>query len=126
MTLLEAISAYLIQEDIAAEDNIFRDFTPEAPDHVVMLKEYTGSPDVQHEEAVHRSVQFSVRDVSPIVAKSKATLIYKRLKTANRIVHFTDEWWGQVFLRQPPFKIKVDANERVLYGFNTGITTRID
>lgn len=128
MTLLKALTGFIIASEKATTDgvDIFRDYTPEDPDHIVVLNEYAGDSDAPHDDAVHRSVQILVRDNSPVVAKQKATDIYKLLKTDNRIVHFNSEWWGQVYLRQTPFKVRTDANDRVLYGFNAGITTRID
>ena len=72
---------------------------------------------------MHRSVQVTVRDKDADIARQKALEIFKLLSTDNRIVHFTTTRWGQVYLRQPPFKIKQDENDRVYYGFNVGITT---
>lgn len=126
--LLLDIATFLTDNSIVQGDGIdtFRDFTPEAPDSLVALHEYAGDPAVPYDPSVHRSVQITARDKNANVARQKALQIYKSLCSENLIVHFTSERWGQVYLRQPPFKIGQDDNGRVTYGFNVGITTTIE
>ena len=126
--LLLDIVTFLADNKIVQGDGVdaFRDFTPEAPDSLVALHEYKGDPAVSYDPNVNRSVQVTVRDKDADVARQKALDIYKLLTSDNLIVQFTPDRWGQVYLRQPPFKIGQDNNDRVTYGFNIGITTTIE
>ena len=126
--LLLDIVTFLADNKIVQGDGVdaFRDFTPEAPDSLVALHEYKGDPAVAYDPNVHRSVQVTARDKDADVARQKALKIYKLLTSDNLIVEFTPDRWGQVYLRQPPFKIGQDDNDRVTYGFNIGITTTIE
>lgn len=126
--LLLDIVTFLADNRIVQGDGVdaFRDFTPEAPDSLVALHEYKGDPAVSYDPNVNRSVQVTVRDKDADVARQKALDIYKLLTSDNLIVQFTPDRWGQVYLRQPPFKIGQDNNDRVTYGFNIGITTTIE
>lgn len=126
--LLLDIVIYLINEGAVEGDGIdtFRDFIPESPDNIVALTEYQGSPTVNYESLVHRSVQVSVRNKNANIARIKALEIFKLLQSNNLIVEFTPERWGQVYLRQPPFRSKTDEADRVTYSFNAGITTTIE
>lgn len=126
--LLLDIVIFLANNGIVQGDGVdaFRDFTPEAPDSLVALHEYKGDPAVHYDPNVNRSVQFTVRDKDADIARHKALNIYKLLTSNNLIVQFTPDRWGQVYLRQPPFKIGQDNNDRVTYGFNIGVTTTIE
>lgn len=126
--LLLDIVTFLADNGVVHGDGVdaFRDFTPEAPDSLVALHEYKGDPAVAYDPNVHRSVQITARDKDADVARQKALRIYKLLTSDNLIVQFTPDRWGQVYLRQPPFKIGQDDNDRVTYGFNIGITTTIE
>lgn len=126
--LLLDIVTFLADNGVVQGDGVdaFRDFTPEAPDSLVALHEYKGDPAVAYDPNVHRSVQITARDKDADVARQKALRIYKLLTSDNLIVQFTPDRWGQVYLRQPPFKIGQDDNDRVTYGFNIGITTTIE
>jgi hypothetical protein len=126
--LLLDIVTFLADNGIVQGDGVdaFRDFTPEAPDSLVALHEYKGDPAVFYDPNVNRSVQITVRDKNADVARQKALDIYKLLTSDNLIVQFTPDRWGQVHLRQTPFKIGQDNNDRVIYGFNIGITTTIE
>jgi hypothetical protein len=126
--LLLDIVTFLADNGVVQGDGVdaFRDFTPEAPDSLIALHEYKGDPAVAYDPNVHRSVQITARDKDADVARQKALRIYKLLTSDNLIVQFTPDRWGQVYLRQPPFKIGQDDNDRVTYGFNIGITTTIE
>lgn len=129
--LLLDIVTYLTNKGIVEGDGIdtFRDFIPEAPDNVIIVTEYQGSPPVPYDSVVHRSVQLSVRDKNADIARRKSLEIFKVLQedshNNSQRVDFTSERWGQVSLRQPPFRISTDNSDRVRYGFNIGITTTI-
>lgn len=126
--LLLDIVLYLTSKGIIEGDGVdtFRDFIPEMPENLVAITEYKGSPMVPYEEAAHRSVQVSVRNKNADAARRKALEIFKAFQSENTIVHFTDTRWGQVVLRQPPFRSSTDSSERVTYAFNMGITTTIE
>lgn len=126
--LLLDIVTFLADNGIVQGDGVdaFRDFTPEAPDSIVALHEYKGDPAVPYDPSVHRSVQIVSRDKNADVARQRALNIFKLLTSDNLIVKFTPDRWGQVYLRQAPFKLEQDTNDRVSYCFNIGITTTIE
>lgn len=126
--LLLDIVTFLTENNIVQGDGVdaFRDFTPEAPDSIVALHEYKGYPAVHYDSNIHRSVQVVSRDKDADVARQRALAIFKLLKSDNLIVKFTPDRWGQVYLRQTPFKLGQDENDRVSYAFNIGITTTIE
>lgn len=126
--LLLDMVLFLKNNGIVQDDGVdaFRDFTPEAPDSLVALHEYKGDPAVPYDPTVHRSVQVTVRDKSADKARRKALEIFKQLRSDNLIVQFTPDRWGQVHLRQTPFLLKRDENDRVTYAFNIGVTTTIE
>jgi hypothetical protein len=126
--LLLDMVTFLTDNGIVQGDGVdaFRDFTPEAPDSIVALHEYKGDPAVPYDPNVHRSVQITVRDKNADKARQKALEIFKLLTSENLIVNFTPTRWGQVYLRQTPFKLSQDKNDRVTYAFNIGVTTTIE
>ena len=126
--LLLDMVLYLKSQGLVIDDGIdaFRDFTPDSPDNVVALHEYRGDPNVQFEPAVNRSIQVSVRNLVADEARKKALDIFKSLQSENLIVNFTAERWGQVYLRQTPFRLGSDSLNRTTYCFNLGVTTSIE
>lgn len=126
--LLLDIILYLQNRNIVSGDGVdsFRDFSPASPDNVVVLTEYAGSAAIRFATVTNRSVQVSTRNVKANDARIKAQQIYQALYSESQLVHFTDERWGQVYLRQTPFKLSVDEKGRTTYAFNIGVTTTID
>lgn len=128
--LLLDIVTYLVSKRIIEGDGIdtFRDFIPETPDNLVAITEYPGSPAALFDPAAHRSIQVSVRNLDADSARSKALEIYKVLQPTSEDgrLDLTKDRWGQVHLRQTPFRMKTDTSDRVTYGFNIGITTNIE
>lgn len=129
MTLLEALIAYCVDSGILVGDgeDSFRDFMPEVPDAVVVFHEYSGDPVSPFTDSVHRSVQVKVRDSNSEAARAKALRVLQAFKsdTESLRVDFSDNLWGQVYIRQLPFKLDQDGSNRVTYCFNLGITTNI-
>lgn len=129
MNLLEVLVAYCVSKGTLVGDgeDSFRDFMPEVPDAAVVFHEYMGSPLTPFTDNVHRSVQVKVRDVSAEAARTKALQVLNvfRSNTENLRVDFSDGLWGQVYIRQLPFKLQQDGSNRVTYCFNLGITTNI-
>lgn len=131
MELLLDVATFLVANLIATGDgvDIFRDFTPEEPDSLIALHEYAGDPSSLYDPAVHRSFQVSCRDKNANTARLKALEVFEALRDAQDgagKVDLTSTRCGQVYLRQTPFKLKVDENARVYYAFNVGITTTIE
>ena len=128
-TLLLDIALFLVSKSLATGDgvDIFRDFTPNEPDSLVTLHEYKGDVISQYSEVAHRSIQVIVRDRDADIARDKSVQIFKALRAGEDCrVDFTQERWGQVYLRQTPFFLKRDENDRIYYAFNIGITTTIE
>lgn len=129
MPLLLAIINYLVANNILLGDGIdaFRDFMPEEPDFAVVLQEYRGDPISQYTTNVHRSVQVKVRACSADVARNAAISICTALRSGTEAlrIDFSENAWGQVYVRQLPFKLQQDGSNRVTYCFNLGITTNI-
>lgn len=128
--LLLDIILYFKSKSLVEDDGIdaFRDFTPEKPDNLVALHEYRGSPSIPQDPRVHRSVQVTVRDLNADTSRQRAVDLFQALYTTDetRRIDFTPDRWGQVYLRQPPFRMKMDENNRTVYCFNVGITTTIN
>lgn len=129
MGLLLTIVNYLVASGVCTGDgdDCFRDFTPESPDNVVVLHEYSGDPLIPFTTHVHRSVQVTVRNKDAEAARSKAVQVCNAFRTTkeDQRIDFSDTSWGQVYIRQTPFKLKQDESDRVTYCFNLGITTNI-
>jgi len=129
MTLLEALVAYGVTKGVLVGDgeDSFRDFMPEAPDNVIVFHEYAGDPLSPFTDSVHRSVQVKVRSKTALLAKAKAWQLIGIFRSPSESlrVDFTDSLWGQVYIRQTPFKISQDESNRTVYCFNLGITTNI-
>lgn len=129
MGLLLCLIEYCVACDLCLGDgeDCFRDFMPEEPDNVVVFYEYSGDPPSPFTNAVHRSVQVKVRNKDAEVARRKAVQICDafRLTTEDRQIYFIDSLWGQVYIRQTPFKLSQDDSGRTTYCFNLGITTNI-
>jgi hypothetical protein len=129
MNLLLCLIEYCVSLGLCVGDgeDCFRDFMPEEPDDVIVLHEYSGDPLNPFTTNVHRSVQIKVRGVDAEHVRHKAVQLCEafRATTENRQIHFTDSLWGQVYIRQTPFKLSQDKSGRITYCFNLGITTNI-
>ena len=131
MTLLKDMVSYFTSKGLIEGDGIdaFRDFKPETPDNLVSLHEYKGDPVSMYTDVVHRSVQVVVRNKSAEAAQALAKNLCKALlddMAENKRVDFTATRWGQVHIRQAPYKFSQDESDRTLYGFNLGITTTME
>jgi hypothetical protein len=126
--LLLDIVLFLVSKSLCTGDGIdaFRDFKPEAPANIVCVFEYMGAPPVSYEDKVHRSVQVLVRNSNANEARQRCVNIFNQFHTESKLIHFTDTRWGQVSLRQTPFRLETDSLNRVTYCFNMGITTDIN
>lgn len=126
MQLLLDLISYLEVNNLVQGDGIdtFRDYTPDDPDEVVVIYEYTGAPFPDTDtNATHRSLQISVRSVSSDDAKGLARDICDSLRTETNYVQLTETTWSLIYIRNAPVKIKVDDRNRSTYAFNIGITS---
>lgn len=130
--LLQDMATYVVSKGLANGygEDIFCDYLPEEPDNIIALLEYRGSPDTPFDPDLHhRSVQILTRNVDADTAKTLALKIHQILTSQSvdfEPIKFTDNRQGLVYIRQTPFRIGTDENDRALYCFNIGITTSID
>lgn len=124
--LLDDIIDYFISKRLVVEGTAFTDTMPNKPDEALAVYEYEGSAGIAQSGVFNRSIQIVYRAETSTKAKLKARELFKALETDNHIINLTDERWCMVYLRQPPFRIKIDSQERQYFGFNIGVTTYID
>jgi hypothetical protein len=122
--LLVDFETYFVAKGVASV--VYKDIAPDQPDILVALYEYEGSNPVAQIDGSSRSIQVMVRDVSAAAAKLKIKGIYNSLITEDGILDLTDTRWCTIYLKQPPFKMKVDESNRSYYVFNVAVTTYID
>jgi len=129
MSLLLSLVEYGVSKGILVGDgeDSFRDFMPEVPDSVVVFSEYAGDPYSPFTDCVHRSIQIKVRSMDAEAARAKAVQLYGIFASEAETlrINFSGTLWGQVYIRQTPFKLSQDSAGRVTYCFNLGITTNI-
>lgn len=126
--LLQDFIQYFTDNNIVQGDGIdaFRDAAPEAPDSLVVVYEYGGDSTVPQIASANRSIQIVARDTSATAAKLKARELFTALETEEGILNLTTQRWCMIHPRNTPFKIKVDGQSRIYYGFNLGVTTYND
>jgi hypothetical protein len=126
--LLEDIVTYFMTNGLVQGDGIdtYRDTAPDIGDSLVVVYEYEGDPLVPQIASANRSIQVVAIDKSATAAKNKARLLQNSLLTDNGILNLTPTRWCMPVIRNVPVKIKVDAQKRIHYGFNVGITTYND
>jgi len=130
MGLLQDIQTYIIAAHYATADgtDIFRDYTPDEPDNIIILNEYDSVPSFYRGVMMGiRYVQIVVRNTSATTAKTKADALYHLFNDSEEnILNITASRPAVITPKQMPFKITVDERQRVLYGFNLAIMTKID
>ena len=128
--LLDDIALFLTEHGLCKGlgVDIFTDKLPDSPDECYVLFEYDGAPEVPYEQAVQRNVQLICRATSAIQAKTNATSVHNLIKQSldetGRIDY--NGRFTQTTLRQTPFKLDEDEKNRVVFGFDMGMTTSID
>lgn len=128
--LLEDVLEFLIENDICEELGVdaFWDKLPEEPNKCVAVFEYDGLGIEPYEKATHRSVQILCREPSATLAQATAMRIFNLIRDSldetGRIDY--NGRFTQTTLRQTPFKMGEDETNRVVYGFNMGVTTELD
>lgn len=126
--LLLDIVEHLMAKGLVVGDGIdsFRDFTPEEPDNILVVHEYSGAPTPLQDSFTHRSLQLTVRDKNAAAAKSRCNNIFNELSPIDRYKILSNSRWCQLYPRQSPFKMRIDDAGRTIYGFNIGVTTERD
>jgi Bacteriophage minor capsid protein len=123
--LLADFETYFLAQGITS-GAYFKDTTLDTPSDCVSIFEYAGGGSYGQIAGTSRSIQIVARDEKATLAKAKASELYKALQTEDGILNLTAERWCTIFLRQTPFKMKVDSQGRTYYCFNVGVTTYID
>lgn len=128
--LLLDFVTFFTNRNIVAGDGVdaFRDAFPDKPQNAICIYEYQGTyvTDNKSDYLAGRSLQFVARDKSATAAKAKAYRLYDELKTLPEKAIITPTRWCIMIIGQAPFKIKVDDNKLVYYGFNVSVTTKTD
>jgi hypothetical protein len=126
--LLKDFESYFIEQDLLDPYVCCLDGAKEDPNAIIVVSEYGGSSSPTQIDGASRSIQILVRNTADNVegAKAKVNELFQSLRTEDAIVQLTTLRWGVVTLRQPPFRMRVDAKGRVYYGFNVGIITYHD
>lgn len=122
--LLEDFEEFYIKQGIV--DALHRDTILDEPNEAQAIYEYQGTAGIAQIASSTRSVQIVARSTKATSAKLKAREMYNALVTEDGIINLTDERWALIHLRQPPFKMKIDGNDRVYYCFNASVTTYND
>lgn len=128
-TLLEDIVTFLIDQGAVQGDgvDIFRDYSPDKPDTAIVLYEYMGGPITIGIDVSNRRVQISNRALSATTAKETSWKLYNILNTPITPIRWlTPIRWATIVAQQAPFKLDVDTNKRVIYGFNITIIATND
>lgn len=124
-SLFEDFERYFVAQGVLTTP-MFYDTMEADPDFAVAAYEYTGASPPGGIAGVLRSIQIVVRDKSVKTARIKINELYASLEKAGTIIHLTEERWGQITLRQPPFKYQTDERGRTYYCFNLGLNTYYD
>jgi hypothetical protein len=126
---------YLIAQGVltALGQDAFCDYLPDKPDKVSSFQEYQGTGPILGAEGTGRRFQVSVRSSidDPLWAHAKAWAIYKALIPEDGVIDSREDTpagnlWGSMIALQTPFKLRVDSNDRVVYGFNASTITSMD
>ena len=125
--LVKDIADWLQSQNYGTDGvNIFRDYSPETPDQVICIYEYSSRP-AAHDNSADRYIQVTVRDKSTTEAKEVAWKIYSKLiNNEDGRVNFSNDRWCLVRLQRAPIKMKIDNKNRTVWGFNTRMTTYND
>ena len=124
--LLDIINHTISEGKATAKDvDIFKDYTPDSPDGCTIINEYNGSALPQFSDMSVRSIQVVVRDLKSVVAMGKAWELFSLFKPETSFSQIGTRTCI-ISMRNTPIKISTDEKTRVSYGFNMGITTKIN
>ena len=130
--LLDDIVQVLTAEGIT--DKIYKDTMPESPAQVITFYEVQGGGVLKGGVGASRNIQVSVRTdrSQPVWAMEKAWAIFNVLAVPDKVMDAREEeypetdFWGVITMKQTPFKIGVDSEGRIHYGFNMNVITKTD
>ena len=126
--LMLDVVTYLTSNAVVTGDGVdaFRDFAPESPDDAVIVYEYASGTPIVHDTAAQRSLQIVARSLSADTARAKALEIYSLFQPNGDKVSLTYDRWALCAPKQTPFKVKIDEQRRLYYGFNMSVVTYND
>ncbi len=130
--LLDDVVDVLVAEGIT--DTIYKDTMPDKPAQAITFYETQGSGILRGGVGASRNIQVSVRTdrSSPVWAMEKAWQIFNVLAVPDKVMDTREEeypetdFWGVITMKQTPFKIGVDNEGRIYYGFNMNVITKTD
>lgn len=128
-SLLEDIGQYIINAGLASNigQDIWLDYDPDEPANVIILNESDSKSSPIEGQTGVRYVQIITRNLQPTPAKTLACRLHKLfLLPDDNISNLPNDRWCIFNIKNGPLKIKVDAKQRTLYGFNVAITTNFD
>lgn len=125
MRLLEDFASYFATAGLTTDWAVFADGFLDTPDNAISINEYGNSLPNPLIQGSTRQIQIVVRSKLNRDAKQKAQQLFMALHTAEDKIMLTSERWAQLFVRNTPFKMKVDEHKRVYYVFNMACTTFI-
>lgn len=130
-SFLEDLGSYIIAGGLATVDGVdyFRDNLPVAPDNVIACIVYGGTPQLLGDSSMGVRVQANIRATTYAAARSKAFQLYDLLSASEAdggICYLVPDRYAIIDLTQPPFKLAIDEENRVVFVFNFYVTTNKD
>lgn len=127
MDLLEDLIEYIIHLSCATKKDvdIFKDFAPKLPHRCLCVYEYAGSKPSQWAPISVRSFQIVSRDKTKKVAREKAWELYQKLLPLHDDIITLGGVDGIISLRDTPYLIDIDNENRALVSFNLAITIKL-
>ena len=125
--LIKEIKTYLVAQGIDSANNIYLDLRPDAPDNIISIFEYAGTPG-HGREIDERRIQFQVRNTSYTGANAKINAIRDLLDAASpeQIVTLGTSRSTVFSAIQTPFKLEEDARKRTIFACNFRAITERD
>lgn len=104
----------------------FADYRPDIEITTLALYEYAGAESPPTISSVSRNIQVTVRDKSVDASRQRCWELYKELYTQERQLMLNGTRWVKLTLRQPPFRLSVDAKDRTIWSFNISTVSSPD
>lgn len=123
MDLLDNFKEYFDTASLTDGFVVYTDTMDDRGDSAIGIYEYKGAGSLPQINTPTRSIQIVARAKTVKVARTKIQALYNALVTETGQINLTDERWAVLYLRQTPFKFKVDDEGRTYYAFNIGCTT---
>lgn len=123
MNILTEFDEYFQAQGVNPGIKVFKDSFDQKDKEATCIYEYVGTQGVPQVSGVNRNFQFVARSTKVKTAKEMAIAMYKALQTPDGILQLNAKRWMTIQTKQPPFKIKVDDQGLVYYGFNVSTIT---